>query len=88
LWIFNLIIVKVSVEEMLIRIRKDGMSNVFDRYAQQEKIRCGFCLQELICQLCSNWPCRINEKTGQDKGVCGIDADAMAMRNLSGCVRK
>ncbi|HEX9027325.1 MAG TPA: anaerobic carbon-monoxide dehydrogenase catalytic subunit [Clostridium sp.] len=71
-----------SVEEMLIRIREDGMSNVFDRYAQQEKIRCGFCLQGLSCQLCSNGPCRINEKTGQDKGVCGIDADAMAMRNF------
>jgi len=61
-----------SVEEMLKRIREDGMSNVFDRYAQQEKIRCGFCLQGLSCQLCSNGPCRINEKTGQDKGVCGI----------------
>ena len=71
-----------SVEEMLKRIREDGMSNVFDRYAQQEKIRCSFCLQGLSCQLCSNGPCRINEKGGQDKGVCGIDADAMAMRNF------
>ena len=71
-----------SVEEMLKRIREDGMSNVFDRYAQQEKIRCTFCLQGLSCQLCSNGPCRINEKGGQDKGVCGIDADAMAMRNF------
>lgn len=71
-----------SVEEMLKRIREDGMSNVFDRYAQQEKIRCTFFLQGLSCQLCSNGPCRINEKGGQDKGVCGIDADAMAMRNF------
>jgi carbon-monoxide dehydrogenase catalytic subunit len=71
-----------SVEEMLIRIREDGMSNVFDRYAAQEKIRCKFCLQGLSCQLCSNGPCRISEKTGQDKGVCGIAGDAMAMRNF------
>jgi len=71
-----------SVEEMLKRIREDGMSNVFDRYAQQEKIRCSFCLQGLSCQLCSNGPCRLNEKTGQVKGVCGIAADAMAMRNF------
>jgi carbon-monoxide dehydrogenase, catalytic subunit len=71
-----------SVEEMLKRIREDGMSNVFDRYAQQEKIRCNFCLQGLSCQLCSNGPCRISEKSGQDKGVCGIAADAMAMRNF------
>lgn len=71
-----------SVEEMLKRIREDGMSNVFDRYALQEKIRCKFCLEGLSCQLCSNGPCRISEKTGQDKGVCGIDANAMAMRNF------
>ncbi|MDD4753441.1 MAG: anaerobic carbon-monoxide dehydrogenase catalytic subunit [Desulfitobacteriaceae bacterium] len=71
-----------SVEEMLKRIREDGMSNVFDRWVLQEKIRCKFCLQGLSCQLCSNGPCRISEKGGQDKGVCGIGGDAMAMRNL------
>lgn len=71
-----------SVEEMLVRIREDGMSNVFDRYAQQEKIRCKFCLEGLSCQQCSQGPCRINEKGGQDAGVCGIGPDAMAMRKL------
>lgn len=71
-----------SVEEMLVRIREDGMSNAFDRYASQEKIRCKFCLQGLSCQQCSMGPCRINEKGEQDKGVCGIGADAMAMRKL------
>jgi len=71
-----------SVEEMLKRIRDDGLSNVFDRYALQEKIRCKFCLEGLSCQLCSDGPCRISEKSGQDKGVCGIDADGMAMRTL------
>lgn len=71
-----------SVEEMLTRIREDGMSNVFDRYEQQEKIRCKFCLQGLSCKLCSDGPCRINERGEQDKGVCGIGADAMAMREL------
>lgn len=71
-----------SVEEMLKRIRGDGMSNVFDRYELQEKIRCKFCLQGLSCKLCSQGPCRINEKGGQDKGVCGIGGDAMAMREL------
>lgn len=71
-----------SGEEMLPRIREDGMSNAFDRYAQQEKIRCKFCLQGLSCQLCTNGPCRISEKSGQDKGVCGIGGDTMAMRNM------
>jgi carbon-monoxide dehydrogenase catalytic subunit len=71
-----------SVEEMLVRIREDGMSNVFDRWNLQEKIRCKFCLQGLSCQLCSQGPCRISEKSGQDKGVCGIGPDAMAIRKL------
>ncbi|WP_434510282.1 anaerobic carbon-monoxide dehydrogenase catalytic subunit [Desulfitobacterium sp. AusDCA] len=71
-----------SVEKMLVRIREDGMSNVFDRYAAQEKIRCKFCLQGLSCQQCSQGPCRINEKGEQDRGVCGIGPDAMAMRKL------
>lgn len=71
-----------SVEEMVKRIRADKLSNVFDRYASQEKIRCSFCLKGVSCQLCSNGPCRINEKGGQEKGVCGIDPNAMAMRNF------
>ena len=71
-----------SVEEMLQKIREDGLSNAFDRYALQEKIRCKFCLEGLSCQLCSDGPCRISEKGGQDKGVCGIGPDAMAMRTL------
>ncbi|MEA4961194.1 anaerobic carbon-monoxide dehydrogenase catalytic subunit [Lutispora sp.] len=71
-----------SVEEMLVRIREDGMTNVFDRYALQEKIRCKFCLEGLSCQLCSQGPCRISEKSGQTRGVCGIGPDAMAMRTF------
>ncbi|KPU45327.1 carbon monoxide dehydrogenase 2 [Oxobacter pfennigii] len=71
-----------SVEEMLKRIREDGMSNVFDRWMHQEKIRCKFCLQGLSCQLCSHGPCRINDKGQPEKGVCGIGPDAMAMRTL------
>lgn len=71
-----------SVEEMLIRIRDDGLSSVFSRWDEQEKIRCKFCLQGLSCQLCTNGPCRINSEKGPEKGVCGIGPDAMAMRNL------
>lgn len=71
-----------SVEEMLEQIRRDGLSNAFDRYNLQEKIRCRFCLDGLSCQLCSDGPCRISERGGQDKGVCGIGPDAMAMRTL------
>lgn len=71
-----------SVEEMLKRIKEDGLSSVFSRWPEQEKIRCTFCLQGLSCQLCTQGPCRISEKSGATKGVCGIGPDAMAMRNL------
>jgi len=71
-----------SVEEMLVRIREDGMTNVFDRWVQQEKIRCKFCMQGLSCQLCSQGPCRWLPDKGVDKGVCGIGPDANAMRKL------
>lgn len=71
-----------TVEEMLTRIREDGMTNVFDRYTQQEKIRCKFCLEGLSCQLCSHGPCRWSEKSGIDKGVCGIGPDGNAMRKM------
>lgn len=72
-----------SVEEMLKRIKEDGLSSVFSRWDVQEKIRCKFCLQGLSCQLCTHGPCRIShDMAGADKGVCGIDADGMAMRNL------
>lgn len=72
-----------SVEEMLKRIKEDGLSSVFSRWPVQDKLRCNFCLQGLSCQLCTHGPCRISDKVaGADKGVCGIGADGMAMRNL------
>lgn len=71
-----------SVEEMLIRIRDDGLSSVFSRWDVQEKIRCTYCLQGISCQLCTQGPCRLSEKVGADTGVCGIGPDAMAMRNF------
>ncbi len=68
-----------SVKEQYNILKKDGMSNTFDRSIAQGK-RCTFCEQGISCQLCSNGPCRI--KPGADRGVCGIDADGMAMRNF------
>ncbi|MCX7748789.1 MAG: anaerobic carbon-monoxide dehydrogenase catalytic subunit [Clostridia bacterium] len=71
-----------SVEEMLKRIREDGLTNSFDRWVPQEKIRCKFCLEGLSCKFCSHGPCRLSDKAGADRGVCGIGNDAMAMRDL------
>lgn len=72
-----------SVQEMYEkRLVPDGMSNVFDRFDPQDKIRCNYCEEGVSCQLCSNGPCRINRKTGAELGVCGITPDAMAMRDM------
>ncbi|KJS23076.1 MAG: carbon monoxide dehydrogenase [Clostridiaceae bacterium BRH_c20a] len=72
-----------SVQEMYEkRLVPDGMSNVFDRFDPQDKIRCNFCEAGVSCQLCSNGPCRISDKAGAELGVCGITRDAMAMRDM------
>ena len=68
-----------SVVEMYERVHKEGITNVFDRYEAQGA-RCPFCSGGVRCALCSNGPCRI--KPGADRGVCGIEANAMAMRNM------
>lgn len=68
-----------SVRKMYEILKSDGMSNTFDRFDAQGK-RCTFCSNGVSCQLCSNGPCRLSERAPY--GVCGIDADSMAMRNL------
>ncbi len=71
-----------SINQMYERIHEAGLSNVFDRYDPQVKIRCGFCTDGVSCQLCTNGPCRISDKVGAVAGVCGIDRNAMAMRDM------
>lgn len=71
-----------SVQEMYEHLHAEGLTNVFDRFDPQEKIRCNFCVQGVSCQLCTNGPCRISEKAGASLGVCGIDPNAMAMRDM------
>lgn len=68
-----------SVEEMYKVVKKSGLTNIFDRYEKQRN-KCIFCLQGLSCQLCSMGPCRIMKDA--EYGACGIDANAMAMRNM------
>jgi carbon-monoxide dehydrogenase catalytic subunit len=75
-----------SVLKMYDRIRKDGMTNIWDRYEAQglggnPDQRCAFCMAGVRCDLCSNGPCRAD--AAKDKrGVCGITADGMAMRMM------
>ena len=72
-----------SVTAMIEQVRAGGETNVFDRMAAQGEYgekRCQFCVKGIRCSLCSQGPCRITDKAL--RGVCGIDADAMAMRNF------
>ena len=75
-----------SVRKVYDRIKKDGLTNIWDRYEAQgmggnPDQRCGFCLGGNRCDLCSNGPCRAD--AARDKrGVCGITADGMAMRMM------
>lgn len=75
-----------SVRRMYLRIKKDNMTNIWDRYEAQgmggdPDRRCPFCQAGTRCDLCSNGPCRAD--AARDKrGVCGITADGMAMRMM------
>ena len=75
-----------SVHRMYEKIKKDGMTNVWDRYEAQgmggdPDQRCTYCMGGNRCDLCSNGPCRADVLKDK-RGVCGITADGMAMRNM------
>jgi len=75
-----------SVQKMYERIKKDNMTNIWDRYEAQgfgsnPDKRCPFCLSGARCDLCSNGPCRADASIDK-RGVCGITADGMAMRMM------
>jgi anaerobic carbon-monoxide dehydrogenase catalytic subunit len=75
-----------SVRKVYERIKKDNITNVWDRYEAQgignnPDMRCPFCQAGVRCDLCSNGPCRAD--VSKDKrGVCGITGDGMAMRMM------
>lgn len=68
-----------SVNEQYAVMAGDGATNVNDRFDAQGR-RCPFCEQGLRCSLCSQGPCQI--KPNAPRGVCGIDAAGMVMRNM------
>ncbi|OPX45512.1 carbon monoxide dehydrogenase 1 [Ruminiclostridium hungatei] len=74
------VIIDPAMREMYQVIHDAGMTNVFDRFSQQQPIQCKFCIEGLSCQLCANGPCRINDKV--PRGTCGVDAHTMVARNF------
>lgn len=74
------IIIDPAMREMYQVVNDAGMTNVFDRFSQQQPIQCKFCIEGLSCQLCANGPCRISDKV--PRGTCGVDAHTMVARNF------
>ncbi len=74
------VIIDPAMREMYQVVHNSGMTNVFDRFSQQQPIQCKFCIEGLSCQLCANGPCRINDKV--PRGTCGVDAHTMVARNF------
>jgi carbon-monoxide dehydrogenase catalytic subunit len=75
-----------SVRRIYEKIKRDNMSNIWDRYEAQgfggdPDKRCPFCMAGVRCDLCSNGPCRADASKGK-RGACGITADGMAMRMM------
>ena len=69
----------MSVHTVLEQTRADEKETAFERMEKQGH-RCTCCEQGIRCSLCSPGPCRITAKA--PRGVCGSDADGMAMRDF------
>ena len=74
------VIIDPAMREMYQVVHDAGMTNVFDRFTQQQPTQCKFCIEGLSCQLCANGPCRISKRA--PRGVCGVDAHTMVARNF------
>lgn len=74
------VIVDPAMREMYKVVHDAGLTNVFDRFSQQQPTQCKFCVEGLSCQLCANGPCRISDKA--PRGTCGVDRHTMVARNF------
>lgn len=74
------VIIDPAMREMYKVVHDAGMTNVFDRFRQQQPTQCKFCIEGLSCQLCANGPCRISDKA--PRGTCGVDRHTMVARNF------
>ncbi len=71
-----------AAQQMLDKAESDGVTTAFDRSDQQAP-HCGFGELGLCCQVCYLGPCRIDPLgKGPQRGVCGINADAIVARNI------
>jgi len=67
-----------AVAEMISHMEKEGISNTFDRFLQQQP-QCGYGLTGACCAFCSYGPCRVTEKA--PLSICGKDVDLIVAGN-------
>lgn len=73
------IICKSADKELEQFIHSCNCDTSHHRMIKQEN-KCGYGLSGVCCRLCSNGPCRLSKS--KPKGVCGADADTIAVRNF------
>lgn len=71
--------IDAGILEMYEKAKKEGIETAWDRFRSQQP-QCTWGLDGTCCRRCFNGPCRI--KSGVSLGICGADADTIAMRNL------
>lgn len=70
-----------EAQHLIRKARNEHIETVWDRLEQQTP-GCVFCEKGLTCSKCVMGPCRISEKGGKQRGVCGADGDLTVARNF------
>lgn len=70
-----------EARHLISKAQAEHIETVWDRLDQQTP-GCVFCEKGLTCAKCIMGPCRITEKGGKARGVCGADGDLTVARNF------
>lgn len=70
-----------EAQHLIKKARAENVETVWDRLENQTPA-CVFCEKGLTCSKCIMGPCRISDKGGKERGVCGADADLTVARNF------
>ena len=69
-------------QNLIEQAEDDNLEIVWDRKEKMEP-QCGFGSLGICCRICSMGPCRIDPfGEGPQNGICGVNADTIAARNL------
>ncbi len=73
--------VDLSITKLLRKAREDGVTTSFDRV--ETMLPCPIGRSGACCSTCFMGPCRLSEKEGKEKGICGATLPTVASRNLA-----